>query len=268
MIAENMPKLQSPWKRDSKLVDGGIHYVVADIKDTDFLWVFEDPEVYAMEKLDGTNMSVVIQDGKLIQVWNRKNLVSNLVDDEWEHIKDFGHILEAIKNSTEQIENLPDGQHFGECIGLGIQHNPMDIPDKRWVPFNTYGKENMVYDDWKDIPKDFESMSKYMKNLKSKYYAINHDGKEEYAEGLVLYRPSTGDRVKLRRDMYDWWITDNVGVINKHVNVYNKKPKKVAPTGMAGEFSLISKMKQQGLMTAEEFDSQKVIILEKYGIKA
>jgi len=270
-VAENMPKLQSPYKRAQVEINGSKHYVVTNQIDPDLLWVFEDPEVYAMEKLDGTNVSVVIENGILTEVWNRKNLVTKLhnfnTDDEyWENTEGFNHVSEAIDNSIDFTENLSDGQHFGECIGLGIQNNPMDIPDKRWVPFLTYGKENLVYDDWSTLPKDFESISNYMRNLKSKYYSIQHPGKEEYAEGIILYRPSTGERAKLRRDMFDWWIKDNPGVINKHVNTYNKSKIKTVPEGMNGEFALLSARKKQGLISFEEYSLQRDIILKKYGV--
>jgi len=262
LIASNMPKLESPYKREQRQVTSSKYYVVKDEIDIDHMWVFEDPEVYAMEKLDGTNVSVIMEKGEILEVWNRKN--KTYQEKTW--IEGFDHIKLGIENSLEYITSLPDGQHFGELIGIGVQKNPMDIPDKKWISFNTFGKDNLVYDEWKNVEKNFSAISDFMKNLKSKYYALNHDGKEEYAEGIVLYRPSTGERAKLRRDMYDWWITDNQGVINKHVNTYNKAPKRKPPTGMQGEFSVLSKRFKQSLITKEEFEVEKKKILAKYGI--
>jgi len=263
LIAENMPKLQSPYKREQREINGSKYYVVKDEIDPDYMWVFEDPEVYAMEKLDGTNVSVVMEKGEMLEVWNRKNKA--YYEKTW--VKGFDHIKLGIENSLNQITDLLDGQHFGELIGLGIQKNPMDIPDKKWVPFKTFGNDKLVYNEWKHIQKNFDSISDFMKNLKSKYYALNHDGKEEYAEGIVLYRPSTGDRAKLRRDMFDWWIIDNPGVINKHINTYNKAPKKKQPEGMQGEFSILSKKFKQNLISKDDFESEKKKILSKYGIQ-
>lgn len=263
MILPDMEKLQSPFKREQKEINGSKYYVVTPEVDLDYLWVLQDTEVYAMEKLDGTNVSIHIEDDEVKQIQNRRNVVFE--KGSWS--KDSNMIKLAIENSSEHIKELGDGQHFGECIGIGVQKNPMDIPDKKWIPFNTYGKLNLVYDEWKDIPKDFESISNFMRNIKSKFYAINHEGQEEYSEGIVLYRPSTGDRSKLRRDMFDWWIEDNPGVINKHVNIYNKAPKKKPPTGMQGEFSIISKKFKQNLISKEDFEAEKKLILAKYNIK-
>lgn len=271
LIASNMEKLQSPYKREPREINGKNHYVVKEDIDLDYMWVFEDPEVYAMEKLDGTNVSIMKCDGQLYEVWNRKNLVSKLIpsagEDDWDNAKDFNHVIEGVKYSLEEVRKCPDGQSFGELIGLGIQKNPMDIPDKRWVSFNTFGKDNLVYDEWKDVEKNFSAISEFMKNLKSKYYALNHEGKEEYAEGIILYRPSTGEMAKLRRDMYDWWIIDNPGVLNQHVNTYTKKPKREPPTGMQGEFSILSKKFRQNLISKEEYESEKKKILTKYNIQ-
>lgn len=259
-----MEKLQSPYKREPREINGKNHYVVKEDIDLDYMWVFEDPEVYAMEKLDGTNVSVLKEKGEIIEVWNRKNLVSKL---EEPPTKDFTHVTDGITYSMEEVKKCPDGQSFGELIGIGIQKNPMDIPEKRWVPFNTFGKDNLVYDEWKDVEKNFSAISEFMKNLKSKYYALNHDGKEEYAEGIILYRPSTGELAKLRRNMYDWWIIDNPGVLNQHVNTYSKKSKKKPPTGMQGEFSILSKKFKQNLISKEEYEVERNSILKKYNIK-
>lgn len=263
-----MPKLQSPFLREQVEINGRKHYVVSDQIDPAYLWVFEDPEVFVMEKLDGTNVSVMIEGGNLTEIWNRKNLVGkNTVGEtgsQWEYTKGFNHVVEAVKNSMD-IMPITNGQHFGECIGLGIQDNPMDIKGKRWVPFNTYGVDNMVYENFEI--KDFNQISDLMRNLKSKYYNIEHpELTPEYAEGIIFYRPSTGEMSKLRRDMYDWWITDNPGRVNKHVNTYHKK-RKEQPEGMAREFSLLGARKKQGLITLEEFNIERDIILKKYGIK-
>ena len=274
LIAGNMEKLQSPYKREPREINGKNHYVVKEDIDLDYMWVFEDPDVYAMEKLDGTNVSILVKDEAVREVWNRKNLVSKLIkesedgySDEYEHTEGFNHVVEGMRASWDETEGLFDGQYFGELIGLGIQKNPMDIPDKRWIPFGTFGEENLVYDEWKDIEKNFSAISEFMKNLKSKYYALNHDGKEEYAEGIILYRPSTGEMAKLRRDMYDWWIIDNPGVLNQHVNTYSKKPKKKPPTGMQGEFAVLSKKFKQNLISKEEYELERNNILAKYNIK-
>jgi len=190
--------------------------------------------------------------------------VWNATDNVWK--TDFNHIRIAIENSMDDIKSLPDGQHFGETVGLGIQKNPLDIPDKKWVSFNTYGKENLVYSDWDNVLKDFSSISVYMRNLKSKFYALYHDGKEEYAEGIILYRPSSGEMAKLRRDMFDWWIEDNPGVLNQHVNTYVKKSRPPPTDPMTLEFFNLSKRMKQKLISKDDFQAEKKKILAKYNI--
>lgn len=67
--------------------------------------------------------------------------------------------------------------------------------------------------------------------------------------------------------MFSWWITDNPGRINKHVNTLTKPKKRTFPDGMTKEFVELSARKKQGLITQEQFDQQKETILKKYGIK-
>ena len=263
-----MPKLQSPFLREQVEINGRKHYVVSDQIDPDYMWVFEDPEVFIMEKLDGTNVSVMIEGGNLTEIWNRKNLVGkNTISEtgsQWEYTKGFNHVVEAIQNSIDVIP-VTNGQHFGECIGLGIQDNPMDIPHKKWIPFNTFGVDHLVYN---NLPiTNFDDISNWMKDLESKYYTGVHPNiKPDYAEGVIFYRPSTGEMSKLRRDMYDWWITDNPGRVNKHVNTYHKVQKE-QPKGMAKEFSILGSRKKQGLITLEEYELDRDNILKKYGIR-
>jgi len=65
-----MPKLESPFKRE---IVNGIYVCVPQIAEG-YEWVFEEG-VVAVEKLDGTNVSIEVKDGKIIKVRNRKNVV-------------------------------------------------------------------------------------------------------------------------------------------------------------------------------------------------
>ena len=69
MIIKDFPKLHSPFIR--KEING--EYVVTPEIDPDYKWVFEDAGVQAVEKLHGSNVSIIIQDGKLIKAYNRLN---------------------------------------------------------------------------------------------------------------------------------------------------------------------------------------------------
>jgi len=38
-------------------------------------WVFDNPEIFAVEKLDGSNVKIRTEGGRLIKVQNRKTLL-------------------------------------------------------------------------------------------------------------------------------------------------------------------------------------------------
>ena len=59
----DMPKLESPFYREE--ING--NYVVTPKVNFDYHWVFDEPAVEAVEKLDGTNVSIVIEKGKVKQ---------------------------------------------------------------------------------------------------------------------------------------------------------------------------------------------------------
>ena len=68
----DMPKIQSPFRRETR--DGA--YIVTPTIEPGFEWVFEDPAVLAIEKLDGTNVSVVMREGRLAALAHRTNLIA------------------------------------------------------------------------------------------------------------------------------------------------------------------------------------------------
>jgi hypothetical protein len=59
----NMPKLQSPFVRE---IVNGVYVCIPKIDDR-YRWVFTE-EVEATEKLDGTNVSIVVKDRKIISI--------------------------------------------------------------------------------------------------------------------------------------------------------------------------------------------------------
>ena len=62
-----MPKLKSIFIR--KTINK--QYVVTPEIDEDCKWVFENKNVLATEKLDGTCVSIVIEKGKIKRIFNR-----------------------------------------------------------------------------------------------------------------------------------------------------------------------------------------------------
>lgn len=212
----DMPKLESPFVR--KLIDG--KYVVTPEINPGYEWIFNDPSVIATEKLDGTNVSIVIEKGIVIRIYNRTNLVmANGL--RIENNKGTRYILDGVMGAIEKgyVERLGDGQHFGEVIGpkFGRAHgggpNPYLLEKHIWIPFNTYVKEHLRYKSWGKYPKDFQTISNWFKDdlLPLFFMRIHGDKLKDrdavhhvpYVEGIVFYHPN-GLMAKLRKDMFSW----------------------------------------------------------------
>jgi hypothetical protein len=193
-MINDMPKLHSPFVR--KMIDK--RYVVTPEIDEDFKWVFEDDEVIATEKLDGTNVSIIIENGKVTRVFNRKN-----------EIQIFGSkqrfIIEGVMNAFDRgYCNFTDGQYFGEVIGPKLQKNPLGSKEHLWIPFEKVRK-SYSYKSWGKYPKDFDNISTWFKDDLFSLFVRQRSGKVIKPEGIVFYQPSTGKMAKLRVDMFDWF---------------------------------------------------------------
>jgi len=195
-----MPKLYSPFVRKSET-----NWKVTDEVAEGYEWVFEDDSVMAIEKLHGTNVSVIIKGGNVVSVWNRKNRIP-IINKEHQYI--IEGLLDAKKRGYLE---LPDGQWFGELIGPKVNGNPYKLNEHRWIPFATFARRNLRYKSWGKYPKTFESISEWFKNLPPLYNWMAH-GKEKcdsnpsygFVEGIVFTHPD-GRMAKLRRDMFDWY---------------------------------------------------------------
>ena len=198
MIIKDMPKIEAPFIR--KEIDGA--YIVTSEITPGMEWVFEDPTVMAIEKLHGTNVSIIIQDGVIIAIFNRTERLPFFN-------KGKAHIIRGILESYERgyMEKLLDGQHFGELIGEKINGNPYKIKGNIWIPFETYGQEHLSYKSWGKYPKTFEAIREWFKTLMP-LYALHQHGKEVmdtgFVEGIVFTHPD-GRMAKLRGDMFDWY---------------------------------------------------------------
>ena len=69
MEKENWGGRSDGEEESRKMIDG--NYIVTDEIEEGYAWVFEDDSVMAIEKLDGTNVSIVIEEGTVTQVYNR-----------------------------------------------------------------------------------------------------------------------------------------------------------------------------------------------------
>ena len=194
---KNFPKLHSPFIRET--ING--NYVVTSKIDSDYSWVFEKG-VRAVDKLDGTNVGIRIEKGKIKRVFNRETekFIMNINQTKWE-----GACMEGLANAIQRgWLKVEDGDYYGELIGEIFNSNPHKIQGHLFVPFN-YLQEKCHWYSWirDTYPKDFETISEWFKELPSLF---NQRLKlpEIKAEGLVFHHPD-GRMAKLRRDMFDWF---------------------------------------------------------------
>ena len=202
MKIKDMPKLECPFVREMTNQEGGI-YVVIDKINPGYEWVFEDDKVMAIEKLHGTNVSIVIENGVLVSIWNRTERIIPFVT----HSK--VHIVERITESFKKgyLDLLGDCQYFGELIGEKINGNPYKIKGHLWIPFSTFAQKHLKYKSWGKYPKDFTTISEWFKELIPLYASMIHgeEGREKgFVEGIVFTHPD-GRMAKLRGDMFEWF---------------------------------------------------------------
>lgn len=173
-------------------------YVVTNKIEEGYEWVFEDELVMAIEKLDGTNVSIIIENGKITRIFNRTAEVPFFGSS-----KRF--IIDGVLNSYERgYCKFTDGQYFGELIGPKIQGNPYKLDKHLWIPFSSYCQKTLKYKSWGQYPKTFEAISEWFKDLMP-LFALHLGQKEEgFVEGIVFTHPD-GRMAKLRRDMFDWY---------------------------------------------------------------
>lgn len=221
----DMPKLESPFEREE--TEGGRFVCVPKIKE-EFRWVFTENSI-AVDKLDGTNVSIIIANNEIKELYNRMNPVKIFSKTG---IRFAEGILAAIEKDYIKLEETKDGQYFGELIGEKVNANPYKITGHLWIPFG-FLAEKYYYKFWpefvltlKELNDDdiFDKVSNLFKSLWSIYKrakAIKGEVDENTvfensaaAEGIVFYNKQAGCDsssinpkmvCKLRRDMFSWY---------------------------------------------------------------
>lgn len=198
-MINDMPKLESLFRR--KLDENG-DYIVIDELTEGAEWVLtgSEEEVLCTEKLDGTDVSIVIENGVITSIWNRTNRIPFFCKGK-EFIVEG--VMEAFKRGYTE---LPDGQFFGEVIGPNLQRNPYNLDKHIWIPFNTYCRNHLSYESFHKYPKTFENLANWMTKgiedggIFSLY--MKKKGIDQSPEGVVFHNLKTGQMIKLRRDMF------------------------------------------------------------------
>ena len=236
----DFPKLECPFIRRTFSIDRDdwkVHgsklklktpevYLVTDVVNPGFEWVFDDADTFAVEKLDGTNVKIKTEKGRLIAFQNRLNVVDPL-----KIVGGNPQLLEGILNASAKDYVLRDGEQAGEIIGPKLQGNPYKLPHHLWYPFEKT-IENLRYRSFNEHPRTFANLSTWFKDhLQSRFYFKFHkvELKESpFAEGVIFYNLKRKEnnqswRAKLRRDMFDWFYTDQIKVHGYTVTGENGK---------------------------------------------
>jgi len=95
-------------------------YLVTKEINPDYKWVFEDEDTFVVEKLDGSNVKLMTENGRLTALQNRKNIIDPL-----QIVKGNSSILEGVFQSIGKGYVKYNGVQVGELIGPKLQGNPM-----------------------------------------------------------------------------------------------------------------------------------------------
>jgi hypothetical protein len=195
----DFPKILSPFKR--KINDKGDYVVYNEVEDG-MDWVFNDLNTVAEEKINGTNVSIIIEEGAVTSVWNRTARIPFFN-------KGKRFISEAVLESYERgYCDLPDGQWFGEVIGPKLAGNPYKLDGHLWIPFDTFCRKHFAYRSYHKYPKTFDNLSDWLRKpvAEGGIFSIfaRMRGMEMKPEGVVFHNVETGQMAKLRLDMFPW----------------------------------------------------------------
>ena len=222
-LLTDFPKLECPFKREIFQVSKdtwkkngrsfGLRepeaYLVVNQVNPGYEWVFDDPDTIAVEKLDGTNVKILTEKGRLTAVQNRLNVIDPL-----QVIKGKSFIIEGIFQAIGKGYVLEDGEQVGEVIGPKLQGNPYKLATHLWYPFAKTIK-HLSYRSFHEHERTFDNWSAWFKDhLVSRFHtkqaSKTQDPEKVMAEGVIFYNlkrkeQSKSWRAKLRRDMFHWY---------------------------------------------------------------
>ncbi len=222
-ILTDFPKIYCPFIRQTFKVDEddfrrsgskfGLRlpeaYLVVDRVTPGYEWVFEDSETIAIEKLNGTNIKIKTEKGRLVALQNRKNVIDPL-----QIVKGKTFLIEGVINSAAKDLVKEDGEQAGELIGPKLQGNPYKLEHHLWYPFDK-AINDLSYRSFHEHERNFDNWDAWFKDHLLSRFVIKKTkpGAEKdkvFAEGVVFYnmkRRAEGKTymAKLRRDMYPWF---------------------------------------------------------------
>jgi hypothetical protein len=219
----DFPKLECPFVRqtfkanreDWKKNGRQLHmrepeaYLVVDQVNPGYEWVFDDPDTFAVEKLDGTNVKLKTEAGRLIALQNRKNIIDPL-----QIIKGPTFIIEGIFTAIAKGYVQDNQEQAGEVIGPKLQGNPYHLSTHIWYPFEKSIKD-LRYKSFDEHDRNFDNWSTWFKDwLHSRFHTKStpkgQTSEKIFAEGVIFYNLKRKAEhktwmAKLRRDMFHWY---------------------------------------------------------------
>lgn len=226
-ILTDFPKVECPFVRNIYSVnkeDFNKHgsqlklrtpevYLVTNQVNPGYEWVFDDPDTIAVEKLDGTNVKIKTENGRLISLQNRKNIIDPL-----QILKGNTHLIEGIFLSIQKGYVEDNKEQAGEVIGPKLQGNPYQLEKHEWYPFDKAIKD-LRYKSFHNHERTFDNLSEWFKNHLKSLHHSKRVGYENaiFAEGVIFYNLKRRDEnksymAKLRRDMFDWYYSDKIEI--------------------------------------------------------
>ena len=226
----DFPKLHCPFirqtfkvnKEDWKLRGSAFQlrepeaYLVVNRVNPGYEWVFDDPETIAVEKLDGTNVKICTENGRLVAVQNRLNVIDPL-----QVIKGKTFIIEGVFQAIGKDYVKSEGEQVGEVLGPKLQGNPYKLDVHLWYPFDKTISD-LRYRSFHEHDRTFDNWSSWFKTgLVSRFFTKRASklGLSEVvmAEGIIFYnlkRRAEGKTwmAKLRRNMFDWYYTEGIRI--------------------------------------------------------
>lgn len=189
-------------------------YLVTNKINPGFEWVFDDSDTIAVEKLDGTNVKLKTENGRLVALQNRKNVLDPL-----QILKGKSFIIEGVFSAIQKGYVEDNTVMAGEVIGPKLQGNPLELEGHIWYPFNKAIK-HLRYKSFHEHEPTFENLSFWFeKHLKSLHHA-KRVGYEQanFAEGVIFYNLRRKEEnktymAKLRRDMFGWFYSERIKIL-------------------------------------------------------
>lgn len=179
-------------------------YLVVDQVNPGYEWVFDDPDTFAVEKLNGTNIKLKTESGRLVALQNRKNVIDPL-----QIIKGKTFIIEGIFRSIGKGYIKAEGEQAGELIGPKVQGNPYKADNHEFYPFEKTIAD-LKYRSFEEHDRTFDNWSSWFKDHLFSRLATKRQIEGVFAEGVVFYnlRRKAENKTymaKLRRNMFDWF---------------------------------------------------------------